>query len=134
MRAIRDCSLRRKGTVIAFPGHPARLFHIEATVVMSESEQTYGEERARNLERLLRALAERIRELDAGGALLSQTAELMKLIGDVKSELFHYEVRVTYDTPEVAESRRIVRDAVERREGRWDQTEWTPESEDDREW
>ena len=34
---------------------------------MSESEQTYGEGRARNLEALLRALAERIRELDAEG-------------------------------------------------------------------
>ena len=35
----------------------------------------------------------------------------MRLIGDVRSELFHYEVRVTYDTPEIAESRRIVREA-----------------------
>ncbi|MHB0950240.1 MAG: hypothetical protein ACYC4J_14445 [Gemmatimonadaceae bacterium] len=126
-----------KGTVIAFAGHPARLFHISrATAVMSESEseQTYGEERARNLERLLRGLAERIRELDAGGALLSQTAELMKLIGDVKSELFHYEVRATYDTPEVSESRRIVKEAIERAEVTFEKTEWKPEREDDPEW
>ena len=100
----------------------------------SESEQTYGEERARNLERLLRALAERIRELDAGGALLSQTAELMKLIGDVKSELFYYEVRATYDTPEVAESRRIVEQAIERADATFEKTEWNPEREDDPEW
>lgn len=102
---------------------------------MSEPEQTYGEERARNLEQLLRALADRIRELDASGALLSQTAELMKLIGDVKSELFHYEVRATYDTPEVAESRRIVGDAIRKTEGgKWDRTEWNPENEEDPEW
>jgi hypothetical protein len=29
----------------------------------------------------------------------------------IRSELFHYEVRSTYDTPEIAESRRIVDDA-----------------------
>src|SRR5919199_6249230 len=81
---------------------------------MSESEQTYGEGRARNLEALLRALAERIRELDAEGKLLAQAGELMKLIGDVRSELFHYEVRATYDTPEVAENRRIVAEATDK--------------------
>ena len=32
-------------------------------------------------------------------------------MGDARSELFHYEVRCTYDTPEVAESRRIVDEA-----------------------
>ena len=32
-------------------------------------------------------------------------------MGDARSELFHYEVRSTYDTPEVADSRRIVEDA-----------------------
>jgi hypothetical protein len=32
-------------------------------------------------------------------------------MGDARSELFHYEVRSTYDTPEVAESRRIVEEA-----------------------
>src|SRR5919199_1238204 len=94
---------------------------------MSESEQTYGEGRARNLEALLRALAERIRELDAEGKLLAQAGELMKLIGDVRSELFHYEVRATYDTPEVAENRRIVRDAIENQNSTWEKTEWTPE-------
>ena len=34
---------------------------------MSDQEQTYDDGRARNLEALLRALAERIRELDAKG-------------------------------------------------------------------
>ena len=78
---------------------------------MSQPEQTYDEGRARNLEAMLRALAERIQELDRQGRLLKEAGELMKLIGDVRSELFHYEVRVTYDTPEVAENRRIVSDA-----------------------
>lgn len=80
------------------------------------SEQTYDDGRARNLEGLLRALAERIRELDAEGRLLANPAELTRLIGDVKSELFHYEVRVTYDTPEVADNRRIVNDAIKQSE------------------
>src|SRR5918996_6204042 len=101
---------------------------------MSEPEQTYDEGRARNLEALLRALAERILELDREGRLLAQAGELMKLTGDVRSELFHYEVRATYDTPEVAESRRIVSDAQQPESGSGEPTGWTPEDEDDRKW
>jgi hypothetical protein len=97
------------------------------------SDQTYDEGRARNLEALLRALAERIRELDAEGALLQHAGELTKLIGDVRSELFHYEVRVTYDTPEVAESRRVVEDA-QKTESQWEKTDWSPEQDDDTTW
>ncbi|HJU90643.1 MAG TPA: hypothetical protein VJ672_14730 [Gemmatimonadaceae bacterium] len=100
---------------------------------MSESEQTYDDGRARNLEALLKVLAERITELDARGELLRHAGELMKLIGDVRSELFHYEVRATYDTPEVAENRRIVRDA-RNTEGKWEPSEWTPDEEDDPTW
>lgn len=98
----------------------------------NQPEQTYDEGRARNLEALLRALAERIRELDAQGRLLSQAGELMRLIGDAKSELFHYEVRATYDTPEIAESRRIVSEAKETDtdEATWQPTEWTPDDEE----
>lgn len=97
------------------------------------SEQTYDDGRARNLEHLLRALANRIHELDAEGALLRHAGELTKLIGDVRSELFHYEVRVTYDTPEVAESRRIVADAQKGDEpGGWTSSEWTPEDDEDK--
>jgi hypothetical protein len=99
---------------------------------MSEQEQTYGEGRARNLEALLVALAERVLELKARGHLLRQAGELMKLIGDVRSELFHYEVRATYDTPEVAESRRIVGEAIDNlKNSTWERTEWTPEGGDD---
>jgi len=98
---------------------------------MSEQEQTYDEGRARNLEALLRALAERIRELDRTGRLLEDAGELMRLIGDVRSELFHYEVRITYDTPEIAEHRRIVREAHQDDTPTWQKSEWTPDSEDE---
>jgi hypothetical protein len=99
------------------------------------SEQTYDEGRARNLEALLRALAQLILELDARGELLPQAGELMKLIGDVRSELFHYEVRATYDTPEIAESRRVVSEAKETEETQWEKTEWAPdEGGDDPTW
>src|SRR5262245_4532646 len=78
------------------------------------SEEVYGPERAQRLVALLRALAERIQELDraGGGRLLDAATELQKLLGNARSELFHYEVRSTYDTPEVAESRRIVDEAL----------------------
>ncbi len=78
------------------------------------SEEVYGPERAQRLVALLRALAERIQELDRTGRLLDAVPELQKLFGNARSELFHYEVRSTYDTPEVAESRRIVEDAQHR--------------------
>jgi hypothetical protein len=101
---------------------------------MSHQEQTYDEGRARNLEALLRALAERIQELDRQGNLLAQAGELMKLTGDIRSELFHYEVRITYDTPEVAENRRIVSDAKEEKDSKWEKNEWKPDEDEDREW
>ena len=102
---------------------------------MSEPEQTYDEGRARNLEALLRALAERIQELDRDGRLLEQAGELMKLTGDIRSELFHYEVRITYDTPEVAENRRIVSEAKKDTEDAWEKTDdWKPDEEKDKEW
>ena len=76
------------------------------------SEEVYGPERAQRLAALLRALAERIQELDRTGRLLDAAPELQKLLGNARSELFHYEVRSTYDTPEVAENRRIVEEAM----------------------
>lgn len=78
------------------------------------SEEVYGPERAERLVALLRALAGRIGQLDREGRLLEATPELLKRLGNIRSELFHYEVRVTYDTPEVAESRRIVEEANQR--------------------
>lgn len=101
---------------------------------MSQPEQTYDEGRARNLEALLRALAQRILELDREARLLDQAGELMKLIGDVRSELFHYEVRATYDTPEIAENRRIVSESKKEKESIWEKSEWTPTEDEDEEW
>lgn len=101
---------------------------------MSHPEETYDEGRVRNLEALLRALAQRIQELDKEGRLLDQAGELMKLTGDVRSELFHYEVRITYDTPEVADNRRIVSDAKNEKDSTWEKNEWKPEEEEDKEW
>jgi hypothetical protein len=73
-------------------------------------DQIYTDERARRLVELLRGLGARIRAL-ADEDLLAAGPELMKMMGDARSELFHYEVRATYDTPQTAESRRIVNDA-----------------------
>ncbi|HSJ65660.1 MAG TPA: hypothetical protein VK922_17340 [Gemmatimonadaceae bacterium] len=97
------------------------------------SEQTYDEKRARRLEEMLRALAERIRELDARGELLRHAGELTQHIGDVRSELFHYEVRATYDTPEVAESRKIV-EKSKQTDTDWEQSEWAPDEDDEPTW
>jgi hypothetical protein len=97
------------------------------------SEQTYDEKRARRLEEMLRALAERIRDLDARGELLRHAGELTQRIGDVRSELFHYEVRATYDTPEVAESRKIV-EKSKQTDTDWEQSEWAPDEDDEPTW
>lgn len=97
------------------------------------AEETYGEARRRKLEELLRTLAQRIHELDAAGTLLARTNELMELIGDVRTELFHYEVRATYDTPEVADNRRIVSEATGD-DPQWKPSEWTPDDEEGQPW
>jgi hypothetical protein len=78
---------------------------------MAEHHEVYGKERADRLAALLRSLATRIQELDRAGQLLRGGPELLRLMGDARSELFHYEVRSTYDTPEVADNRRIVEEA-----------------------
>lgn len=78
-------------------------------------EDVYGAERVQRLVALVRALAQRIEALDRDADLLAAGPELLKMMGDARSELFHYEVRSTYDTPEIAESRRIV-DEIHRQE------------------
>lgn len=98
------------------------------------AEETYDEGRARKLEEMLRALAAHIAALDANGRLLSNAGELLKLIGDVRSELFHYEVRITYDTPETAEHRRIVDEAKQSEPSNWEPTTWSPEDDEEKEW
>lgn len=78
---------------------------------MSDHDEVYGERRMERLLDLLRSLAERIRQLDGQNALLSNVPELQRRLGDLRSELFHYEVRATYDSPEVAAHRRLVEEA-----------------------
>lgn len=75
------------------------------------TEETYDPERIEQLREMLRALAQRIVVLDAEGRLLDETPTLLEQLGNVRAELFRYEVRLTYDTPEIAEHRRIVDDA-----------------------
>jgi hypothetical protein len=94
---------------------------------MAEHDEVYDQGRADRLADLLRALAERIRTLDQAGRLLEGVPELLRMMGDARSEMFHYEVRSTYDNPEVAESRRIVEEA--RR-----QDPFAEEPEDDEPW
>ena len=71
----------------------------------------YSPERQRQLVELVRRLGARIAQLSDDASLLAASPELLKLMGDARSELFNYEVRLTFDTPEVAESRRIVEQA-----------------------
>ncbi|MBA3554409.1 MAG: hypothetical protein H0W29_06590 [Gemmatimonadales bacterium] len=78
---------------------------------MAEHDEVYDQARADRLAELLRALANRIQELDRLGQLLGGAPELLRMMGDARTELFHYEVRSTYDTPEVADNRRIVEEA-----------------------
>lgn len=79
---------------------------------MSEHDEIYGSDRMERLKAALRELAQRILDLDQRGELLESVPDLLQRMGDLRSELFHYEVRSTYDTPEIAESRRIVDEAL----------------------
>src|SRR5438045_8785596 len=74
---------------------------------MAEHGALYDGRRAERFAALPRARAARIQELDRAGSLLRGVPELLRLMGDARSEMFHYEVRSTYDTPEIADSRRI---------------------------
>ena len=83
---------------------------------MADDEEVYGEGRIEDLRRMLRELADRIVELDRSDRLLLHVPELLRRMGDLRSELFHYEVRSTYDTPEIAEHRRLVEEAKQQRD------------------
>ncbi len=92
-----------------------------------DNEEIYGEARVEALRRMLRSFAERIFELERSDRLLQHVPELLRRLGDLRSELFHYEVRSTYDTPEIAEHRRLVEEARQQRE-------FLTEPEDDEPW
>ena len=91
------------------------------------ADETYDPARIAELLDALRELARRITILDAEGRLLDETPSLLKDLGDVRSELFTYEVRTTFDTPEVAEHRRIVDEAS----SGWAQGETNDKEEDE---
>lgn len=95
---------------------------------MADDEEVYGERRIEALRSMLRELADRIVELDRSDRLLLHVPELLRRMGDLRSELFHYEVRITYDTPEIAEHRRLVQEAREAPDL------LTPDADDDEPW
>jgi hypothetical protein len=75
------------------------------------ADDTYDPARVEQLLAMLRALSARIAQLDAEGRLLQETSALLKQLGDVRTELFRYEVRTTFDSPEIAEHRRMIAEA-----------------------
>ncbi len=88
------------------------------------------------LRRNLLRLADFIQGLDREGSLLEAAPRLLKMMGDLRSQLFQYEVRHTgrllptpEDAPEVLEAKRIIEEAArqieesERQPGR----PWSPE-------
>jgi hypothetical protein len=75
------------------------------------ADETYDPRRIDELKAMLRELAERIILLDAEGRLLDEVPGLLERLGTVRAELFRYEVRSTFDSPETAEHRRIVEQA-----------------------
>jgi hypothetical protein len=85
-------------------------------------EETYDPACIEGLLDALRQLARHITRLDAEGRLLDETPSLLKEMGDVRSELFRYEVRSTFDSPGAAEHRRIVEEAA---------AAWAPENDTD---
>lgn len=75
------------------------------------TDESYDSQRAERLVEMLRHLAQRIIALDTRGCLLDESPQLLRTLGDIRAELFRYEVRHTFDTPETAEHRRIVGEA-----------------------
>jgi len=86
------------------------------------ADETYDPARIEQLRQMLRALAQRLIVLDADDLLLEEPGSLIRELGEIRAELFQYEVRVTYDSPETAEHRRIVGEA---------RTGWSPDEDDE---
>lgn len=88
--------------------------------------------------RTLAAFGDLLRRLDEEGRLLEAAPLLLTRLGDLRRMLFDYEVRTTgrlmpVEDPVERESRRIVREAIERYEemvGEWGEG-WTPPEEDE---
>ncbi len=79
---------------------------------------------ARELKAELRRLADTILDLEARGRLLAEAPGLLKLLGDVRSRVFAWEVRLARPRPDPApappaspatqESGRVVEEAMQR--------------------
>lgn len=85
------------------------------------ADESYDPARADKLAQMLRELARRILTLDAEGRLLGEPSSLLRTLGDIRTELFRYEVRKTFDAPEITDHRRIVDEAT---------LGWTPDQDD----
>ena len=94
------------------------------------SDETYDPAQIGRLVDALRELAARITRLDAEGRLLDVTPALLEELWDVRAQLFRYEVRTTFDSPDTAAHRRIVDEA--RKSWMPDDTE--PGKEEDEGW
>ncbi len=87
---------------------------------MSDDESRHGAQpEGEKVRRALMAFADLIRSLDAQGRLADSTPLLLSRLGDLRQLLFDYEVRFTerllpVEDPAERESRRIVREALER--------------------
>jgi len=75
----------------------------------------------KKLRQELLSLADSIIKLDADGELLEASPELIQAMGDLRAQLFEYEVRCTgrllpspKDLPEIVEAQRIVDEAAAR--------------------
>ena len=94
---------------------------------MAENEQVNPEA----LREDLLELADVIRRLDENGELLEAAPQLIKIFGNLRSQLFEYEVRHTGrlfgergDIPEVVEAQRIVNEAARQLEEEEDELWW----------
>lgn len=88
---------------------------------MSSDEKDGSAPSAEQVRRALRAFGELIRRLDEEGRLLEAVPLLLQRLGDLRRILFDYEVRATerlmpVEDPVERESRRVVREAMERYE------------------
>ena len=90
------------------------------------ADETYDPARIQQLRDMLRALARRILALDAEDRLLESSGALLRELGDLRSELFRYEVRTTFDDPQTADHRRVVDEA----KAGWSADDTTDEEDD----
>ncbi len=87
-------------------------------------DRDFDEAAARALQAELRQLADTILDLEARGRLLAEAAALLKQLGDVRSRIFAWEVRLARPRPDPApaappsadalESGRVVEEAMQR--------------------